>query len=109
MASAASRALTKRTRQRRDRCRVGGPVEAADPDVDRVHGSAADCLHDQVARPFDLEASFHGCPVTLGELDSVGAAEEVGGVKQVDVKGVALDPFSTVEQAPQVSDLFVDG
>ncbi len=83
---------------------VRSAVEAADPDVDRVDGPAADGLHDQVARALEAEAPLHRDPVPFGQLDRVGAAEEVGCVEQVDVEGVALDPFAAVEQPAEGGD-----
>ena len=70
---------------------------------------APDGLHDQVACALEAEATVHRAPVPPGQLDRVGAAEEVGCVEKVYVESVALDPFAAVEQAAQGGDPLVDG
>ena len=81
----------------------GHPVEAADPHVDRVDGAAAHELQQCVAGLLQLQAAFDDVAVIPGEGDRVGVAEEVGGVQQVDVQGVAGDPLPAVQQPAQVS------
>ena len=81
------------------RCRR--PVEAADPDVDRVDGPAADQFEDGVAGLLQLQAAFHDVAVIARQRDGVRVAEEVGGVQQVDVQGVAGDPLAAVQQPAQ--------
>ena len=53
-----------------------------------------------MARPL-----FDGRRDRVGQFHRVGTAEEVGGVKQVDVQGVALYPLSAVEEAAQIGHL----
>jgi hypothetical protein len=99
---------SERLGQGGDLLRCRGTVEAADPDIDRVDGATPDHLHDQVAGPFDAESPLDRRPVELGQLDRVGAAEEVGCVEQVDVEGMALDPLAAVQEAAQGGDPVVD-
>ena len=73
-----------------------------------MHSTTAHGLHDQVAGALQAETTLHRAPVALGELDGVGAAEEVRRVEQVDVQGVALDPLAAVQQPPQGGDALVD-
>lgn len=87
----------------------GGAVEAADAYVDRVDGSAADHLHDRVAGLLEGQAALYDVPPLRGHLDAAAVAEKVGGVQQVDMQGVALDPFPAVQQPAQVGDRAFDG
>jgi hypothetical protein len=77
---------------------VRGAVEATDPDVDRVHRSAADHLHQPVARLLQPQASFQEPGMIAGHVDATLVAEEVGRVQQVDVQHVAFDPLAAVQQ-----------
>jgi hypothetical protein len=80
---------------------VRGAVEAADPDVDRVHRAPADHLHQPVTRLLHAQAPFQDLRVVAGHVDAALVAEEVGRVQQVDVQHVALDPFAAVQQPAQ--------
>jgi hypothetical protein len=80
------------------------PVEAAYPDVDRMDRPAADQLHDRVAGLLQLQPPLDQVAAVFGEGERAGVAEEVGGMQQVDVQGVALDPLSAVEQAAKIGD-----
>ena len=68
-----------------------------------MDGPAAHELQDCVAGLLQLQAALDDVAVVAGEGDRVGVAEEVGGVQQVDVQGVAGDPFPAVQQPAQVS------
>ena len=57
---------------------------------------------------FSAQAALDDVAVVGGEGDGVGVAEEVGGVQQVDVQGVAGDPLPAVEQSAQRADPLVD-
>ena len=50
------------------------------------------------------ERPFHEHAVVAGELDGAGVAHEVGGVQEVDMERVALDPLAAVQQPTQGSD-----
>ena len=78
------------------------PVEAAHPDVDRMDRPAADQLHDRVAGLLQRQPPLDQVAAVFGEGERAGVAEEVGGMQQVDVQGVALDPLAAVEQAAKI-------
>src|SRR5579863_820225 len=78
------------------------PVEAAHPDVDGMDLPAAEPLHDVVTGPLDAEALLDPIAVRLGHGERVRVAEEIRGVQQKRVQRVALDPFTEIEQPPQV-------
>ncbi|WVT80702.1 hypothetical protein VTA80_01860 [Pengzhenrongella phosphoraccumulans] len=82
----------------------GHPVEAAELDVDRVHRAAPDQGHQLVADLLQPQATFDGVREVLRHLDRAGVPEEVGGVQQVDVQRVALDPLAAVQQPPHGPD-----
>ena len=84
------------------------PVEAADPDVDRVHLAAADDPHHLVAGLLHVQRALDQLAMVLGEVDRAGVAEEVGGVEHEDVQGVALDPLAAVEKPPERANLAAD-
>jgi len=67
---------------------------------------APDGLDDHVAHALEVETTLHRAGVALGQLDRVGAAEEVRGVQQVHVQRVALDPLAAVEKTPERADPF---
>ncbi len=77
--------------------------EAADADADRMDGPPAEDRHDAIAGLLEGQTPLDGRPVENGELDGIGAPEEVGRVQQVEVQGVTLDPLAAVEQAPERS------
>ena len=81
--------------------RVRGAVEATDPDIDRMHRSSADHLHQPVARSLQPQASFQEAGMIAGHVDAAFVAEEVGRVQQVDVQHVAFDPLAAVQQPAQ--------
>ena len=83
-------------------------VEAADPDVDRVHLAAADDAHHLVAGLLHVQRALDELAVVLGELDRARVAEEVGRVEHEDVQRVALDPLAAVEEPAQRADLRAD-
>ncbi len=64
--------------------------------------------HDPVAKPLDAQAALDHVRMIRGQLDRTWVAEEVGGMQQVDVQCVALDPFAAVEEASQAANLRVD-
>ena len=68
----------------------------------------ADQLDQLVADLLEVEAALHQVAVVGGQLDGAVVAEEVGGVQQVDVQRVALDPLAAVEEAAQVGERTVD-
>jgi hypothetical protein len=84
------------------------PVEAADPDVDRMDRPAADQLHDRVAGLLQRQPPLDQVAAVFGEGKRAGVAEEVGGMQQVDVQGVTLDPLSAVQQPAKVGDRLCD-
>src|SRR5262249_8946637 len=47
-------------------------------------------------------------PVILRQLDGTLVAEKVGGVEEIDVEGVTLDPLPAVEEAAQGAELTAD-
>jgi len=73
-----------------------------------VDGPAAEELQQRVAGLFQLQAAFDDVTVVAGEGDRVGVAEEVGGVQQADVQGVAGDPFPAVQQPAQAGERWVE-
>ena len=83
-------------------------VEAADSDIYRVNRAAAHDLHDQVSCALEVQTTLDCSPVALGQLYGIGATEKVGRVQEIDVKGVALDPFAAVKQPAQGTDALVD-
>jgi len=85
------------------------PVEAAEADVDRVDGPAADHLHDGVPGLLQGQAALDEVAPGRGHLDPAGVAEEIGRVQQVDVQRVALDPLPAVQQPAQVGERPADG
>ncbi len=89
--------------------RSGGPVEAADADVDRVDGPAAHHLHDGVPGLLQGQAALDEVAPGRGHLDPAAVAEEIGRVQQVDVQRVALDPLPAVEQPAEFGDRALDG
>jgi hypothetical protein len=82
--------------------------EAADADAHRVDRPSAEQRHDPVAELLDAQAALDDLAVIGGELDRARVAEEVGGVEQVDVERVALDPLPAVEEAAQDADRRID-
>ena len=81
---------------------------AADPDADRVDGPAAQDGQEVVARLLEAQPVGHELPVIPGQLHGARVAEEVRGVEEVDVEGVALDPLAAVEQPAERADGRVD-
>jgi hypothetical protein len=79
-------------------------VEAAHPAVDRMDRPAADQLHDRVAGLLQRQPSFDQVAAVFREGERTGVAEEVGGVQQLDVQCVTLDPLSAVEQPTEIGD-----
>ena len=80
-----------------------GAVEAADAQVDGVHGAPADHPQELVAGPLDPQAALDQLGVAVpGHLDRPGIAEEVGGVKEEHVQAVALQPLPAVDQPAKV-------
>ena len=79
-------------------------VEAADADVDRVHGAAADDIHQPVPGLLQLQAPLQQLRAVLGHVQAAFVTEEVRRVQQVDVQGVALDPLAAVDEPAQVQD-----
>lgn len=83
-------------------------MEAADADVDGVDGAAAEQFEEGVARLLQTQTALDVGAVGAGEVDGTVAAEEVGRVQQVDVQGLALDPFTAVQETPQLGCLVGD-
>ena len=83
-------------------------VEAADPDVDGVNGAPTDHVHQAVAGLLHRESPLDHLAVVGGHVDRALVPEEVGGVQQVHVQGVALDPLAEVDQPPERRDRSVD-
>ena len=85
--------------------RCGGSLEKAPHgDVDRVHRPAADHFHDPAADGLEAQAAFHEFGPVDSKRKTAFVAEEIGGMEEVDMEGVALDPFPPVEQPAQGSD-----
>lgn len=82
-------------------------VESAETYVDGMDGAAAEQFHEGVAGLLEREAPLDVGAVGTGQVDDAVGAEEVGGVQQVDVQGLALDPFAAVEQPAQRGQLTV--
>ncbi len=74
-----------------------------------MNGPPADGLHDLVAHLLELQASFKDLPLPAGKVDGSVVTEEVRGVQQIDVQGVAFDPLPAVEQPAQRPDALVYG
>ncbi len=70
--------------------------------------AAADQFEQFVADLLQLQPSLDRRTVEGGQIDDAVDAEEVGGVEQVDVQRVALDPLAAVEQPPQLGDVAGD-
>ena len=79
-------------------------MEAADGDVDRMDGPASHHLHDPVAEPLQPEARFDQLRVIDRHRKPALVAEKVGGVEEMNMEGMALDPLATVEKTPQLRD-----
>ena len=69
---------------------------------------AADERDEMIAGLLQPQRAFDQDPMVTGELDRAGVPEEVRGVKEVDVQGVALDPLAAVQQPAQGPDRRVD-
>ena len=50
----------------------------------------------------DAQASLHHFRMIFGNADRVFVAEKIRRVQHINVQSVAFDPFSAVEQAPQL-------
>ncbi len=87
----------------------GHAVEPADPHVDRMDRPAADQVDELVADLLQIETTLHHVAVSGGQFDGAVVPEEVGGMKQVDVQRMALDPLAAVHQPPQIGEGPVDG
>ena len=83
-------------------------VEATDLHVHWVHGASTDHLHDPVAELLQSQPTFHLGAVLRRHRDAIRVAEEVGGVQEVDVQHVALDPLTAVEEIPKLAQRVVD-
>jgi hypothetical protein len=68
---------------------------------------APDQLHDRVAGLLQRQSPLDQVAAVFGEGERAGVAEEVGGVQQVDVQGMALDPLSAVEQPAKIGDRLI--
>ena len=64
----------------------------------------ADQLHDRVAGLLQCQPPLDQVAAVFGEGERGGVAEEVGGMQQVNVQGVTLDPLSAVEQTAKIGD-----
>jgi hypothetical protein len=64
--------------------------------------------HQRVADLLERETALDRFWVVLRHLDRVRVAEEIGGVKEVDVENVALDPLPAVEKPSELADRSVD-
>ena len=77
-----------------------GTMEPAHGHVDRMDRPAAQHLKDFVADLLHPQALDDDLAVIGGQADAALVAQEIGGVQQVDVQRVALDPLAAVEQSP---------
>ena len=77
------------------------PVEPADAHVDGVDLPSPEFANDGVAGLLEPQAAQDVRAVIGRHPDGVGIAEEVRGVQEVDVQGVAFDPLAAVEQPAQ--------
>jgi hypothetical protein len=71
--------------------------------------AAAEERHDLVAGLLQPEPAAHGLAMIARHVDGALVAQEVGRVQHDDVQRVALDPFTAIEEAPQVAQLAGDG
>ena len=79
-----------------------GPVEASDPDVDRVDLPTPEHGHDPVADLLETEPDLYPIGELGGHGDGAVVAEEIGGVEEEDVQRVALDPLAAIDQSAQI-------
>ena len=81
------------------------PVHAADAQVDRMDGAAADDVHDRVAGLLQAQGRLDEVTTVARHLDGAVVAEEVGGVQHRRVEHVALDPLAAVDEPTEEPDL----
>ena len=62
-----------------------------------------------VRPPPAVQAAFNEVRTILGQADPVRVAEEIRGVQQKDVQGVAVDPFAAVQQPAQGNEIGRNG
>ena len=104
MASARSRASVSGPASAATSTLLGRAVEPSNLHVHRVDGPAAHGLHDAVAHLLRHAAALEVRAMLLCHLHRVLTAQEVRSVEQVDVQGVALEPFAAVEETAEVCD-----
>ncbi len=78
--------------------------ESTDSNADRMDRPAAKDRHDPVAGLLERQATLDGHAIQGGQLDGVRHSEEVRGVQEVEMQGVALDPLPAVEQPAKGAD-----
>ena len=74
-----------------------------------MYGPPADLFHQPVTGLLDREAAFNEVRAIPGQADPVRIAEEIRCVQQKDVQGVAVDPFTAVQQPAQCHQLGGNG
>ena len=77
------------------------PREAANPDGHRVDRPAAERCDQLVADLLEGEPLLHDRPVVDSHRERGRVAQVVRSVQQVDMQGVALDPFAAVQESPE--------
>jgi len=87
---------------------AGGLVEPADLHVDRVHGPATDNFDDLVSDLLQPQTTPQFVTVIGGHGKAAVVPKEIGGVQQVDVQHVALDPLAAIQQATQIAQRLVE-
>src|SRR6185369_8571059 len=79
--------------QRADLVAADDPREPADTNGYRMDSAPADPGDDRVAGALQPKATLHGRPVLLRQVESARVAEQIRQMEQIDMQGVALDPF----------------
>ena len=87
----------------------GRAVEATHGHVDRVDRPASEHLEQLVADLLHPQALLDYVSMIGGQADAAFVAQEIGGMQQVDVQRMALDPFGAVKEPSELADLERDG
>src|SRR6266700_3670906 len=83
-------------------------IKAANTHVDGMNLPATQERDNGIASLLHVQAALHNVGVVLRHVHGIRIAQKVGRMEHVDMQGMALDPFATVEQPPQLAKLPVN-
>ncbi len=75
-------------------------VKAPDRNIDRMDRAATENFENPIAGLLELQSTFDFEGKSLSQFHGTMAIEKVRGMEQMDMKHVAFNPLSAVNQSP---------